>query len=68
METPNAAQITAALATIGMIAQYFGFVLPTQNRADANRDANWSCRDALTMCNEERDEYKYDWQVCMEQP
>ncbi len=46
--------ITAALATIGMAAQYFGLTVPNIKRADDNREANWSARDQLMACDTER--------------
>ena len=55
VEMPSAAQITAALATVGIIGQYFGVVLPTSQTSEANRDANWSAREQLMQCHEERD-------------
>ena len=55
MEMPTAAQITAALATLGMIAQYFGMVLPTADTSALNREANWSARAQLIQCHDERD-------------
>jgi hypothetical protein len=48
------AQVTAALATAATIAQYFGWVVPETNRADLNREANWSAREALDQCHAER--------------
>lgn len=56
MEMPSTAQITAALATVGMVAQYLGITMPNQNRADANREANWTARDQLKACDAERRE------------
>lgn len=56
MEMPNASQVTAALATLGMVAQYFGWTLPTQSLSDSNRAANFSARDQLQVCLAEKDE------------
>ncbi len=55
MEMPNATQITAALATLGMVLQYFGYTAPNANRADANREANFMARDQLAQCFKERE-------------
>ncbi len=63
MEIPDFRTITAALATIGMAAQYFGFTMPNANRADengalavANRESNFKARDDLRVCIAAKDE------------
>ena len=53
MEMPNASQIAAIAAGIGLLLQQVMVVSPTANRADANRDANFSCRDALAQERED---------------
>jgi hypothetical protein len=57
MEIPSASQITAAGATLAMVLQYFGLVLPAQDQSVANRDANFQGRDMLKQCQLEREEY-----------
>jgi hypothetical protein len=57
MEIPSASQITAAGATLAMVLQYFGLVLPTQVTSDSNRIANFQGRDMLRQCQLEREEY-----------
>jgi hypothetical protein len=57
MEIPSVSQITAAGATLAMVFQYFGLVLPTQATSDSNRIANFDGRDQLRLCLAEREEY-----------
>jgi len=46
VEMPSASQIAAIVGGIGLLAQQFGWV-QTSDRANANRDANYTCQDAL---------------------
>jgi len=54
VELPDLKTIAAALATIGMAAQYFGFTAPNIKRADMNRDGRWQVIDQLRACDAER--------------
>ena len=53
---PDGKSIVAILMGIGFIGQAVGFSIPTFQRANANRDANWAARDMLNQCHEERDD------------
>ena len=58
-------RITSILSALIALASMFGYALPEAKRADANRDANFSARDALAdarsdldLCNVERVDWK----------
>ena len=55
MKMPTPTEIAAIAGAVGMMAQYFGVVVPTNTTSAANRDANFTARDALAQCHEERD-------------
>ena len=54
MEMPDLKTVAAALATLGMAAQYFGITAPNIKRADMNRDGRWAVIDQLKACDAER--------------
>ncbi len=56
MEMPDGKSIIALIMGLGFIGQAVGFSIPTFNRANANRDANWAARDMLAQCHDERDD------------
>ncbi len=56
VESPDFKTVAAALATIGMVAQYFGITAPSIKRADMNRDGRWQVIDQLKACDSERRE------------
>lgn len=67
MEWPSPTAITAMAGAVAFFAQLFGFSLPAMNSADTNRTARVDNLGELRRCIEERDEYKEDWKVCMEE-
>jgi len=52
---PNGTQITALVGGVLLLLQHLGLVMPNEQRADANRVANFMARDQLAQCHDERD-------------
>lgn len=67
LKWPSPATITAISMTVAFFAQLLGFSLPAMNAADTNRAARVDNLGELRRCISERDEYKEDWKVCMEE-
>ena len=64
---PSPAVITAIGGTVMFLLQMFGFGLPQMNAAETNRLARVENLGELRRCIDERDEYKEDWKMCMEE-
>ena len=54
---PKPFEVAAVIGGLGMVGQFFGLTAPAVERADANRDANYSCRDALLVAEARVDDY-----------
>lgn len=68
VEWPSPTAITAAIGAVVFILQLFGFTVPAINSSEINRTARVSNLDELRRCVDERNEYRDDWKICMEDP
>jgi hypothetical protein len=57
----SAAEWTALLSSIGLLASSLGISVPQWMRAEANKAASWKCTDELDETKAEKAEWKARW-------